>query len=244
MGRHPVADALAYDPTRAKRLLLPESGDEALEAAARKAGVTVQRVSLDELDDKSWGVPHQGAVLECAPFVFAELEDGLETESLMLALDGVEDPRNLGAATRAALALGAERVIIPARRAAQPTASAHKAAAGALSRLPVVQVENIRRALEQAKEAGWWIVGAEADGTATPWQVDWTDKMVLVVGGEDRGLRRLVREACDHVVSIPMAATGVTLNAADAATVLLYEALRQRQLAKAASEAERDEEQA
>jgi 23S rRNA (guanosine2251-2'-O)-methyltransferase len=146
----------------------------------------------------------------------------------VLVLDGVEDPRNLGAAARAACALGADAVVIPRRSAAGPTASAYRASAGALARLPLVEVENLRRALDLLKERGFWTVGAEAFGSERPWQVDWRSKIALVVGGEDRGVRRLVREACDHLVAIPMANDEITLNAADAATVLLYEARRQR----------------
>jgi 23S rRNA (guanosine2251-2'-O)-methyltransferase len=118
--------------------------------------------------------------------------------------------------------------VTPHDRAAQATASAIKASAGALAAVPLVQVGNLARALESLKAAGFWLVGAEADGAALPWNVDLKDRIALVVGGEDRGLRRLTREACDHVVRIPMPDAATSLNAADAATVLLYEALRQR----------------
>ena len=126
----------------------------------------------------------------------------------------------------------ADLVLIPQDRAAQATASAYKASAGALARIPIAMAKNLKRDLEKLKELGCWLVGAEADAKAAPWQVDMAEKTVIVVGGEDRGLRRLTREACDHVVSIPMAADGTSLNAADAATVLLYEALRQRRVAR------------
>ena len=167
-------------------------------------------------------------MLACGPFPYVDIEDFDAAPSLSLVLDGLEDPRNLGAAARAAYALGADLVVVPRDRACAVTASALKASAGALARIPVAQVQNLSRALQQLKDKGAWLVGAEADASMPPWQVDLKSQIVLVVGGEDRGLRRLTREACDHVVSIPMPAPDMSLNAADAATVLLYEALRQR----------------
>jgi len=152
------------------------------------------------------------------------------TRPALLLLDGVEDPRNLGAAARAAYALGATGLAIPRRRAASVTPTAELVAAGALAALPVAQVTNVARCLEQLKERGLWTVAAEADARTRPWEVDLTVPVAIVVGGEDRGVRRLVRAHCDHVVAIPMAAAGVSLNAADAACVLLYEMARQRAL--------------
>jgi 23S rRNA (guanosine2251-2'-O)-methyltransferase len=231
VGRHPVEAVLEHQRDRAEKLWLQEGSQvaEALETLARKAGVPVTLAEADVLDGLAGrGNLHQGAVLQCGPYPYADVEDYDEAPDLTLVLDGVEDPRNLGAAARAAYAMGASLVVVPRDRAAACTASAHKAAAGALSRIRVAQVGNLRRALELLKEKGAWIVGAEADGTAAPWDVDLKGRSVIVVGGEDRGLRRLTREACDHVVAIPMAGEGTSLNAADAATVLLYEALRQR----------------
>lgn len=231
MGRHAVEAVIRHQPRRAQKLWLQAGSSSAgvLEPLARAAGITVVVDAGDVLDGLAGrGAVHQGAVLQCGPFPYADLEDLDEAPALTLVLDGVEDPRNLGAAARAAHALGADLVVIPRDRAAACTASAHKTAAGALSLIPVARVGNLKRALELLKEKGAWVVGAEADGDAPPWGVDLKARTVLVVGGEDRGVRRLTRDACDHVVSIPMAAPGVSLNAADAATVLLYEALRQR----------------
>jgi len=198
---------------------------------AEKNGVRTRLVELAEVDVLAGGRERavaQGVVLRCGPFPYADVEDFERAPSLTLVLDGVEDPRNLGAAVRAAYALGAGLVVVPADRAAAATAAAIKTSAGALCRVPLAQATNLRRALEQLKEKGAWIVGAEADGERAPWQVDLRDEVVLVIGGEDRGLRRLTREACDFVVAVPMAAKDMSLNAADAATLLLYEAMRQR----------------
>jgi 23S rRNA (guanosine2251-2'-O)-methyltransferase len=192
-----------------------------LVALAEKNGVRTRLVDLADVDALAGGRERavaQGVVLRCGPFPYADVEDFKTAPALTLVLDGIEDPRNLGAAVRAAYALGAGLVVVPADRAS----------AGALCRVPLARATNLRRALEQLKERGAWIVGAEADGDRAPWQVDLRDKVALVVGGEDRGLRRLTREACDFVVAVPMAARDMSLNAADAATLLLYEVLRQR----------------
>lgn len=231
-GRHPVRALLESDPSRARRLhvLKGTPGLDDLVHLARSAGIEVISADRDRLDELAGpDLVHQGAILETSRHPYVDLEDALERGAdLVLVLDGIEDPRNLGAAARAAFTLGASLLVIPARRAAPVTAAAHKTAAGALALLDVAQVDNLNRALERLKEAGFWLVGAEADAERAPWDVDIKGKIALVIGGEDRGLRRLTREACDFVVSIPMAAAGFSLNAADAATVLLYEVLRQR----------------
>ena len=227
--------AISHQPARAEKLYVQEGATnlEELLEIARDHGIITVTSSAQALDELAGPhLTHQGVVLACAPFPYIDFEDALDANpSLIVVLDGVEDPRNLGAAARAAFALGAELVVIPRDRAASATASAHKAAAGALSRIPVCQVGNLKRGLEMMKERGIWLVGAEADAPAAPWAIDMKERTALIIGGEDRGLRRLTREACDHVVSIPMTDDSMSLNAADAATVLLYEALRQRRSA-------------
>jgi 23S rRNA (guanosine2251-2'-O)-methyltransferase len=231
-GRHAVEATLLHQPSRAEMLFHTDSPDvKALVALAQKIGVDTRLVEVADVDALAGGrerAAAQGVVLRCGPFPYADVEDFAEAPAVTLVLDGVEDPRNLGAAVRAAYALGAGLVIVPADRAEMATAAAVKTSAGALCRVPLAQVTNLRRALEQLKEKGAWIVGAEADGDRAPWAVELGEKVVLVIGGEDRGLRRLTREACDFVVAVPMAAKDMSLNAADAATLLLYEALRQR----------------
>jgi 23S rRNA (guanosine2251-2'-O)-methyltransferase len=238
-GRHAVEATLLHQRGRAEVLFHTDSPDvRALVALAEKNGVETRLVDVDVVDALAGGrerAAAQGVVLRCGPFPYADVEDFDKAPAVTLVLDGVEDPRNLGAAVRAAYALGAGLVVVPADRAAMATAAAVKTSAGALCRVPVARVTNLRRALEQLKEKGAWIVGAEADGDRAPWQVDLADKVVLVIGGEDRGLRRLTREACDFVVAVPMAAKDMSLNAADAATLLLYEAQRQRRAAKTSS---------
>lgn len=227
-GKHAVEAVLRSQPARAEKLFVSAATDPLAELA-RSAGVAVAVLDNEGLDGLAGrGAVHQGVVLKCGPYPYFDIDALEEAPELTLVLDGVEDPRNLGAAARAAFAMGATLVVIPRDRAASCTASAHKTSAGALARLAVARVPNLKRALEQLKEKGAWLVGAEADGPQAPWQVDLKSKIVLVIGGEDTGLRRLTREACDHIVSIPMQASDISLNAADAATVLLYEVLRQR----------------
>ena len=146
---------------------------------------------------------------------------------LWVGLDGVQDPRNLGAAARACYAFGADGLCIPKNRAAQVTPITEKIAVGALSRLPVAQVTNLRRAMDFARKEGFWIVGAEANGECAPWEVDMNQPLFILMGGEDSGLRRLTRENCDQIVRLPTPRP-MSLNAADALTVFLYETNRQR----------------
>ena len=231
-GRHAVEATLRFQAQRCDLLFHTDNKDlQPLVELAARSGVKTRLVEHAVTDALAGGrdvAVAQGIVLSCQPFPFSDVEDFDKAPSLTLVLDGVEDPRNLGAAVRAAYALGAGLVVIPADRAATATASAIKASAGALCRVPLARAVNLRRALEILKEKGAWIVGAEADGDVPPWSVDMTGPTVIVIGGEDRGLRRLTREACDHVTAIPMQAKDMSLNAADAATLLLYEALRQR----------------
>ncbi len=237
-GRHAVEATLRFQAQRCELLFHTDNKDLIpLVALASRSGIKTRLVEHAVTDALAGGrdvAVAQGIVLSCQPFPFADVEGFDKAPSLTLVLDGVEDPRNLGAAVRAAYALGAGLVVIPADRAATATASAIKASAGALCRIPLARATNLRRALEILQEKGAWIVGAEADGDVPPWSVDMTGPTVIVIGGEDRGLRRLTREACDHVTAIPMPAPDMSLNAADAATLLLYEALRQRRQKKPA----------
>ncbi len=234
-GLHAVQAVLDHQPDRIVELLVDDrraTGSLAewlLELKARRQRYRLApRAILDRL---AGGGRHQGVAARVRPFAYAELEDLAKApDSAVLVLDGVEDPRNLGASARAALALGATGLVMPRDRAAKVTPAAEHVAAGALAQLPVVRVTNLVRALERLKELGFWIVGAEADARSAPWDVDLSGSIALVIGGEDRGLRPLVRKCCDFVVSIPMHAEGFSLNAADAACVLLYEMARQRKL--------------
>ena len=200
---------------------------EAVQLAA-DSGIAVLEAGLSELDRLTGGAIHQGVALRVRPYEYAHPEDlasrvGL-TPPLIVALDGVTDPRNLGAIVRSAAAFGATGVVVPARRAAGVTAGAWKASAGALARLPVAQAVNLTRAIEGYKQAGFFAAGLDADGDTDLRDMSIADgPMVLVVGSEGRGLSRVVAGACDMIVSIPMASGNESLNAGIAASIALYE---------------------
>lgn len=206
--------------------------------AARRRGVPLQRCTRDRLDLLLPGIKHQGvAVRVPAGAAVPDADSLLYTppahDALILALDGVQDPRNLGACMRSAEATGATAVLIPRDRAAQLSPAAHKASAGSSERVPLVAVTNLARALGQLHELGYWISGLAGDAESSLWGAELAGPLVLVMGGEEGGMRRLTRERCDRLLAIPMAGAVESLNVSVAAAVCLFEARRQRELASA-----------
>jgi 23S rRNA (guanosine2251-2'-O)-methyltransferase len=183
----------------------------------------------EELERMCGSPDHQGVVAEVDPYPYADPAQLLRVENaLVVALDQVQDPRNLGAVCRSAEAAGAAGLVIPERRSAEITAVACKASAGAVEHLPVARVRNLADWLAAAKEAGFWIWGADADAEQRPWDADLTGPTVLVLGGEGKGIRPRVAAACDGLVALPQRGRVGSLNVSAAATALLFEALRQR----------------
>jgi 23S rRNA (guanosine2251-2'-O)-methyltransferase len=200
---------------------------EAVQLAAG-AGIAVLEAGMAELDRLTGGAVHQGVALRVRPYDYAHPEDFAERTApappLIVALDGVTDPRNLGAVVRSAAAFGASGVVVPARRSAGVTAGAWKASAGALARLPVARAVNLTRALEAYQGAGFFVAGLDAAGSTDVRDMPVADgPLVLVVGSEGRGLSRVVAAACDLLVRIPMADGTESLNAGVAASIALYE---------------------
>ncbi|MCU1655555.1 MAG: rRNA ((2251)-2-O)-methyltransferase RlmB [Pseudonocardiales bacterium] len=239
VGRNPVAEALrARVPATALYVAIGIDSDERVTEAVRLAGnrgISLLEVSRAELDRKTGGLLHQGLALQVPPFAYRELRDVLAaaaestTAPLLVALDGVTDPRNLGAVIRSAVAFGAHGVILPERRAAGVTATAWRTSAGTAARIPVAQVTNLVRALKECQQAGLYVIGLDADGPTTLDDLQMgTDPVVVVVGSEGRGLSRLVGATCDLTVSIPMADAAESLNASVAAAVTLAEIARRR----------------
>ena len=172
---------------------------------------------------------HQGIVAEVEPFPYVGGADLLGVEdALIVVLDQVQDPRNLGAVCRSAEAAGATGVVIPDRRAASVTAAAAKASAGAVEHLKIARVRNISDWIIEAKDAGFWVWGADGRADQAPWQVDLTGKTALVLGTEEKGLRPRVAESCDGLLAIPQRGNVESLNVSVAASVLVFEAIRQR----------------
>ena len=204
---------------------------------ARRANVPVRRAPRADLQRLAGAANHQGIIASVAAAHYRETEElldalsarvGTETPPLAVVLDGVEDPRNLGAIIRTAECAGAHALFVPERRAAGLTETTAKAAAGALEYLPVARAANLVRLVEDLKERGIWTVGAAAEGTTLYTEWDWTTPSALLLGGEGAGLRRLVREHCDALVRIPLGGRISSLNVSVAAGVILYEAVRQR----------------
>jgi 23S rRNA (guanosine2251-2'-O)-methyltransferase len=201
---------------------------------ARSSGVELRMTSRDVLNHEAPQTTHQGVIAFVTAREYVEFEDLIKIpdqkgqDPLFLILDGVEDPRNFGAILRSADAAGVHGVIIPERRAAGLTDTVAKAAAGALEYVSVAKVTNIVNTIEALKKAGVWIAGAEAGGGTTYWDADFIRPTALVLGGEDKGIRRLVRQHCDYIVSLPLMGKISSLNVSVAAGALLFEVMRQR----------------
>jgi 23S rRNA (guanosine2251-2'-O)-methyltransferase len=239
VGRNSVTEALrAAVPAVALYVELRASADDKVREAVRiaaGAGVPVVETRHAELDRLTGGAVHQGVALRIRAYDYASPGDLPERASaagqlpLIVALDGVTDPRNLGAVARSAAAFGGHGVLVPARRSAGVTAGAWKSSAGALARVPVARAPNLVQALAAYKEAGIFVAGLDAAGDVTVADMPVADApLTLVVGSEGRGLSRLVAERCDLVVRIPMAGGTESLNAGVAAGIALYEVTRQR----------------
>jgi len=238
-GRNPVVEALrAGVPATALYVAERIDGDDRVRESlklASAAAIPLMEASRTELDRLASGAPHQGLVLQVPPYDYAHPDDLLaaaaETESpvLLVALDGVTDPRNLGAVIRSAAAFGAHGVVLPSRRAAGLTATAWKASAGAAARVPVARATNLTRALEAYQKAGCTVVGLDGESDTDLADVELlSDDVVLVVGSEGKGLSRLVRETCDVVAGIPIGSAAESLNASVAAGIALHEVARAR----------------
>jgi 23S rRNA (guanosine2251-2'-O)-methyltransferase len=186
--------------------------------------------AAEELERLCGSPDHQGVVAEVDPYPYVVDAHALlkRKDALIVALDQVQDPRNLGAICRSAEFAGAAGVVIPERRSAEVTAVACKASAGAVEHLDVAQVRNLTDWLTEAKKAGFWIWGADADGDQAPWATDLTGPTILVLGGEGKGIRPRVASACDGLVALPRLGKLDSLNVSAAATALLFEAIRQR----------------
>lgn len=234
-GRNPVLEALrAGLSAEGLRVFNHIDADERISESLRmalEADIEVREVTKPELDALTGGASHQGIALVVAPFDYAEPGDLLDVGGipLIVALDSIQDPRNLGAIMRSAVAFGATGVLIPERRAAGVTAAAWKTSAGAAARIPVARATNLVRALEDLKSRGCFVVGLAADGELAIGASDLLNgPVVLVVGSEGKGLSRLVRQTCDQVAAIPISSEAESLNASVAASVALYEAARSR----------------
>ena len=242
-GINPVLEALRAG--RVKEVRVGDRGGDrirqVLSLAAERA-VRVRRVPVDVLDRESRRGVHQGVVADIETVATYGIEDlvrDADGPALIVVLDGIEDPHNLGAILRTVDAAGAHGVVLQDRRSAALEGAAAKAAAGALAHVKIAEVVNIARAVEELKEAGVWTVGLAGEATTTIDAIDFTVSTALVLGAEGTGLRRLVRERCDHLAAIPMAGHVGSLNVSVAAGIALFEAVRQRRSIKLSREERR-----
>lgn len=238
-GRNPVAECIRAEvPATALYVALGIDTDDRVKEAVHGAasrGISVVEVPRTEIDRMTGGALHQGLALQVPPFKYAHPEDVLTVAydsglpPLIVALDGVTDPRNLGAVIRSAAAFGAHGVLLPQRRTASVSAVVWRTSAGAAARIPVARVPNLTRAIRDLKAEGLMAVGLDADSDVTSDDLELaTGPLLVVVGSEGRGLSRLVRETCDQTVSIPMAGGIESLNASVAAGIVLSEVARRR----------------
>jgi 23S rRNA (guanosine2251-2'-O)-methyltransferase len=236
-GWHAVRMLLTRQPARVLRVYLQSGRQDAraqqIEALAHAATRPIERLDPKAFEARLGNVVHQGVMAEVMPLRPWREEDlltalGRQTDPLLLALDGIQDPHNLGACLRTADACGVLAVVVPRDRAAPLNATARKVAAGAAEYTPVVAVTNLARTLTLLKDAGLWIVGAAAEAEQPAHAVDLTGPRVLVLGAESTGLRQLTRQRCDWLVRLPSEGAVESLNVSVAAGMLLYEAVRQR----------------
>ncbi len=239
VGLNAVASAVEHDADNVREILLEAGGKNPriteLEQQARRVGIDVRRVTQQALDGVAGGLRHQGAVARYAAAKtwdehdLLELIEAAEGKALLLVLDGVQDPHNLGACLRSAAAAGATAVVFPKDKAVQLNATVRKTSAGAADTLPVFSVTNLSRTLRDLQKAGVWIYGLAGDAEASLYAIDLKGNVALVLGSEGDGLRRLTRENCDQLVKIPMPGQFESLNVSVATGVALFEAVRQRQ---------------
>lgn len=238
-GVNPVMEALAAGAGRIERILISQGRSDRVASEILKlasvASVLCSRAHIDELNRLANNGVHQGIVAVMrSEFSYASLDALIKAWkdsgrlALFLVLDSIQDPNNLGSLVRAAACAGAHGVIIPKDRACEVTAAVGKASAGAIEHVPIARETNLKNAVGRLKEAGVWVAGVEAKGKQNIYEADLNTDVALVIGGEEKGIRRLLLENCDFTVSIPMAGAINSLNAAQAATVALFEALRQR----------------
>lgn len=238
-GRNSVAEALKSGRAINKILVAKGQRHGSLRNIvedARRQNLVVQEIEPAKLDELAAGIRHQGIVALAAPIEYVEVDDILaaagnkEQAPLVVLLDEIEDPHNVGAILRTADAAGVHGVLIPKRRSCPVSATVAKTSAGAVEYVPVARIGNVVQTMKKLKESGLWIVGADMDGDKDYFDADLAGPIAVVVGSEGKGLGRLTRENCDYLVRIPMKGKINSLNASVACSLLLYEIVRQREM--------------
>ena len=237
-GRNPVMEALRSDREIDKIFIAKgaEQGSvQKIIGMAKDKGIPIQYVERQKIDQLSESHAHQGVLAYVAAYEYSDVDDIIKSAEkrgeapFIIILDEITDPHNLGSVIRTANAAGAHGIIIPKRRSVGLTAVVAKTSAGALEYVSVAKVSNIAQTIDSLKEKGIWIVGADMEGTQTYYRADLTGKIALVIGSEGKGIGRLIKEKCDFLVNIPMKGEVGSLNASVAASIIIYEVMRQRE---------------
>ena|SRR3989339_1207021 len=236
-GRNSVEALLEANKRRVNKVLIAkgvkfDSKIKKIVDLARANNIPVQEVPREKLNIVAEG-SHQGVAASVSPIEYIEFDQFLKEikdtiDALVVVLDGIEDPHNLGAIIRTAAVAGANGIIIPRRRSSPVTATVEKASAGTVEKIPIIQVTNLVNAIDELKQANFWVFGAESEGNKYYFQADYNGNCVIVIGGEDKGISTLVKKHCDELVKIPMPGNINSLNASNAASIVIYEVIRQR----------------
>jgi len=243
-GRNAVQEAIRTIPERINKILILQTHkkDKKMNEIineAKENGVLFQFVPAQKIENLVQNVSHQGIVANVAPVQYADLDDFLDNlnkeNATVIILDGVEDPHNLGSIIRTAVCAGADGVIIPSRRCATVNATVQKASAGAVNRIPIIKVNNIVNTIEKLKDKNFWVFAADAHADEYYYNADFSGNCAIVLGGENCGISKLVGCNCDYLIKIPMIGDFNSLNVANAASVIIYEALKQRMRAMSTS---------
>jgi 23S rRNA (guanosine2251-2'-O)-methyltransferase len=238
-GRNPVMEALRSEREIDKILIAKGAQQGSIHkiiGMAKDKGIPIQYVEKQKLDQLTESSAHQGIIAFVAAYSYVDLDEILNKaekrgeEPFLIILDEITDPHNLGSIIRTADASGAHGIIIPKRRSVGLTATVAKTSAGALEYVPVAKVSNIAQTIDALKDKGIWVIGADMEGSQPYYRADFTGKIALVIGSEGKGIGRLIKEKCDYLVNIPMRGSVGSLNASVAASILMYEAMKQREL--------------
>jgi 23S rRNA (guanosine2251-2'-O)-methyltransferase len=237
-GFHPVTEALRANRRRFHRIFISKATTSnrlsEIQGLARDRNIEIQYVSSDDLNHRTGSRRHQGVAADTTGFPFSSLEEivshGVKEEGapMVLVLDQILDPHNLGAMARTALCAGIHGMVITKDRSAQPTAASSKVSAGAMEHIRIARVTNLTKALNELKAKGLWIAGTDRYGTQELFATDLSVPLAVVIGGEEKGLRPLVKKQCDYTLAVPQSDTIGSLNASVCAGVIMYEAFRQR----------------
>jgi len=242
-GRNPVIDMLKSDPSRVTKIFmakgLSQSFSGKVRALAREHGIPIQNVPVVRLEKTVPGVNHQGVILQLSSVGYTDIhemltrcgpmrDDLIRDKPIIVLLDRIQDPYNFGAIIRSATASGASGVIVPERYSAPLSAAAIKASAGAAMRIPIGRTANLLSVIDEMKERGYWIVGADGTAESSIWEMDWDRPLGIIIGNEEKGIRPTILNACDYKIRIPLAGPVESLNASVAAGLFLFAAARNR----------------